>query len=152
MYHSSVDITVLVLILKENPLLEELTFSWRLGPANVSDFLKIFTALVKSRLKYLHIDLDDIDWPLSVSKNFVNEISSSLENFLKNYTVYTLHINVTGSVEFSSLFVKYFPNTRDLVVKPWDPQVIFKSQVCKNLFYSILSPISALIILDRDKY
>lgn len=80
MYHSAVDMTILVPLLNENPLLEEITFSWRLGPANASDFSKIFTALVESRLKYLHVDLDDVDWSVAVSENFVSQMSSSLKN------------------------------------------------------------------------
>lgn len=132
MYHPTIDMTVLVPLINQNPLLEEIIFSWKLGPANALDFSKIFTALVKSRLKYLHVDLDDLDWSLTFSKNFVREVSSSLENLMKNSTVRTLHINVFKSVAFSSLFVRYFPNTQDLFIKPWDPKVVFTCQVCKK--------------------
>lgn len=131
-FHTSeTDLTVVTRLLNENPLLEDLDIFVILS--SISHFSDLFKALVKSRLKSLKIETSDSSWPLDFSQLFISSATVSFADLPHNDTVEYLSVNSKSSAEFSSLFVKYFRNVRDLWVRPGDVNTVFKYQVRFNL-------------------
>lgn len=127
---SQADLTIVTRLLNENPLLEELDMFVVLS--NIDDFSDLFKALVKSRLKSLKIETSDGNWTLDFSRVYIELISASFAELPFNETVENLAVNSKSSAEFSSLFVKYFRNVRDLSVRPGNVNNVLKFQVCMN--------------------
>lgn len=116
----------LIRTLEENIFLAKLDINLIL--TDMFEFCTIFTALVRSSLKFLslHIMGDAYRRRFHFSRP---QADALLQNLGKNYTL--LHLSLDTDIpELSSLFLEYFPNIRELESNSeMNMDTIFRHQV-----------------------